>query len=150
MKAFLALLFLVFLFCGCVQERQGESPGFFEKVIVDYAVDGDTIALQNGERVRLIGIDTPEKGEPCWQEAKDRMQQLVAGKEILMLKDVSERDKYGRLVRYVYADGNFVNLQMVQEGFAFAFPFEPDINLAPVFAAAELVAADGNGCLWKK
>jgi len=150
MKTCLPLVFLAFLFCGCVQQQDASNFGFFEKAVVEYAVDGDTIALQNSERARLIGIDTPEKGEPCWQEAKDRLQSLVAGKEILMVKDVSERDKYGRLVRYVYADGNFVNLQMVQEGFAFAFRFEPDTSLAPVFAAAELAAADGNGCLWKK
>lgn len=150
MKALPPLLFFALFFCGCMQQQGTGNLALFEKGVVAYAVDGDTLAMQNGNRVRLIGIDTPEKGEPCWQEAKDRLRELVEGKKVLLFKDVSETDKYGRLVRYVYADGNFVNLVVVQEGFASAFRFEPDTSLADVFALAELNAKASNaGCLWK-
>ena len=108
----------------------------------------ETLILDSGEVVRLIGIDTPEKGEKCFGEAKNRLQQLVSGKQVLLLRDFSHRDKYGRLVRYVFAENLFVNLAMVEEGLAFAFRFKPDERFADLFQEAEARAADGNGCLW--
>ena len=145
-----AMLAALMLVCGCLQ--QGELPYFkaVESSVVERVADGDTILLKNGERVRLIGIDAPEKGEKCFQEAKNRLQQLVLGKQVVLLKDVSERDRYGRLVRFVYADNLFVNLVLVQEGLALAFEFEPDTGKAAVFRKAMLGAVDGNGCLWRK
>ena len=120
-----------------------------EQGVVLRVIDGDTLVLENNERVRLIGIDTPEKGQKCFGEAKNRLEQFVLGKSILMVKDVSERDKYGRLVRFAYLDGFFVNLALVEEGLALAFEFEPDTSLAPAFREAGARASSGKkGCLW--
>src|SRR3989338_7374568 len=75
---------------------------------VKFVVDGDTIELENGQRVRYIGIDTPELHHPlkpvqCFgKEAKDENEKLVLGKEIILKKDVSETDRYGRLLRYIF------------------------------------------------
>ena len=110
----------------------------------------NTFVLENGERVRLIGIDTPEKGEHCFEEAKNRLQELVLGKGVLLHKDETNRDKYGRLVRFAYVDGLFVNLALLEEGFAFAFEFEPDTSMSGIFRKAEKKASKGTGCIWKK
>ncbi len=100
-----------------------------EKVILKYVIDGDTIELQNGEKVRYIGIDTPElhqKGgddDDClaWV-ARERNRKLLEGKRITLIKDpASDRDKYNRLLRYVYADGIFVNKVLAKEGLAKSF-----------------------------
>lgn len=143
----LLLVLAVLLLCGCLQSQE---PGLeaIETAVVERVIDGDTVLLKNGERVRLIGIDTPEKGQKCFEEAKNRLQELVFGRVVFLRKDVSERDNYGRLVRYVFADGVFVNLVLVEEGLALAFEFEPDNGFAPAFKSAELRAFDGNGCLW--
>lgn len=165
---FVAAVFIAALLLGCIETQwlpgAAEFENFFaglklpqdgemtfaaaEQGIVARAIDGDTLVLENNERVRLIGIDTPEKGQKCFEEAKNRLEQLVLGKKVLMVKDVSDRDKYGRLVRFVYLDGFFVNLALVEEGLALAFEFEPDTSLAPAFRETETRASEKNGCLW--
>ncbi len=141
---FLFLAFAVILFLGCVQEKMEKTSA----ELVVRVIDGDTLELASGEKVRLIGLDAPEIGEPCSLEAKRRLEELVLGKEVFLVKDVSGRDKYGRLVRHVYLDGLFVNLVLVEEGLAFAFPFQPDVSFEESFRGAEQGAADANGCLW--
>lgn len=100
-------------------------------------VDGDTFVLSSGEKVRLIGIDTPEKGEELYEEASERLESLIIGKELKLKKDVSETDRYGRLLRYVYAEDVFVNAVMVEEGYASAFRYEPDVRYADYFSSLE-------------
>jgi micrococcal nuclease len=142
------LLVALALVSGCVQQ-QGQGLSGLRQEFVARVVDGDTLEMGSGEKVRLIGLDAPELGQPCALEAKLRLEELVLGKGVFLEKDVSDRDKYGRLVRYVYLDGVFVNLVLVEEGLAFAFPFEPDVAFEDVFWIAEQGAADGNGCLWE-
>lgn len=117
--------------------------------IVSRVIDGDTFVLNNGERVRLIGIDTPEIGEICYQEATERLEDLVLGEEVILEKDVSEIDDYGRLLSYVYVNNEFVNLKLVEDGFARAYPYGPDLKFKVQFAEAEIEARhDNEGCLW--
>lgn len=166
---FVAAVFLAMLLIGGIGMNFPPSAGGFENFfaalalppgnensfaaaeqgIVARVIDGDTLVLENNERARLIGIDTPEKGQKCFEEAKSRLEQLVLGKSVLMVKDVSERDKYGRLVRFVYLNGFLVNLALVEEGLARSFEFEPDTSLASLFREAETGASSGKkGCLW--
>ncbi len=84
-------------------------------------IDGDTIALPGGEAVRYIGIDTPERGEPYYGEAKRANQELIAGKQIKLEKDVTDKDKYNRLLRYIYVDDTFVNAELVRRGYALVY-----------------------------
>ena len=75
-----------------------------------YIVDGDTIDVEIGGatyRVRYIGIDTPERGDCYFDEAKDKNAELVLGQYVRLVKDVSETDRYGRLLRYVYVGQTF-------------------------------------------
>ena len=91
-------------------------------------IDGDTFVIGNGETVRLICVDTPEQGESGYEEAKDFLSFLVLGREVRLEKDVSERDQYGRLLRYVYIGTTeiFVNKEIVQQGYGKVFPYGND------------------------
>lgn len=117
-------------------------------------IDGDTVELDTGEKVRYIGMDTPETVDPrkpvqCFgAEAARRNGELVEGKLVVLRKDISERDKYGRLLRYVWAGNTFVNLELVKEGYATAFTFTPDVKYASDFVAAEKEAREAKRGLW--
>ncbi len=102
-----------------VEEKpvEKENPVIPLELIVSRIIDGDTIVLNTDERVRLICIDTPEQGEAGYQEAKDYLTSLVLGKSVLLEKDVSEIDMYGRLLRYVYLEDLFVNGELVKKWF---------------------------------
>jgi micrococcal nuclease len=118
-------------------------------------IDGDTIEIEGGERVRYIGIDTPETVDPrkpvqCFGfEASEKNKELVEGKEVRLEKDVTDRDKYGRLLRYVYVNSLFVNLELVKQGFAFSYTYPPDVKHQAEILAAEEEARKAKRGLWK-
>lgn len=126
-----------------------------ESAIVKRVIDGDTIVLSDDRKVRYIGINTPElhsfsKPAQCFgTEAAALNKKLVEGKEITLQKDVSETDKYGRLLRYVWVGGVFVNEYLTAEGYALQATYPPDIRYASLFQeAAENARANSKG-LWK-
>ena len=131
---------------GSSEEKTSEEP---IKLTVSRVVDGDTFVLNTEDKVRLIGIDTPETDEDYYKEATDRLTKLVLGKEVTLEKDISETDKYGRLLRYVYVDGKFINEIMVEEGWAEAYPYEPDTKYKTEFASAETEAKNKNLGVWQ-
>lgn len=139
---------------GGVAPEDAGAPATVERV-----VDGDTLVVRLGgqqDRVRLIGIDTPETKKPdspveCFgPEAADRLTALTPpGAEVRMLRDVEERDVYDRLLAYVFLpDGDFVNLRLVTEGFATTLSIEPNTAFAPEFSAAEAAARQARLGLW--
>lgn len=126
-----------------------------EWVVVRRVVDGDTIELIDGRKLRYIGINTPESVDPCrpvqcfGKEASLYNRQLVEGKSVRLEKDISESDKYGRLLRYVFLDdGTLVNERLVREGYAYASPFPPDIAKKELFKEAEVDARTHERGLW--
>ncbi|GAG17361.1 unnamed protein product, partial [marine sediment metagenome] len=125
-----------------------------EKVKVAKVIDGDTIKLENGRAVRYIGINTPETVHPskpiqCYgKEASNKNRELVEGKEIEMEKDVSETDKYDRLLRYIWIGDIFVNEYLVREGFAQSSTYPPDIKHQNSFREAERKAREESKGLW--
>ena len=113
-------------------------------------IDGDTIYIEGGEKVRLVCINTPEVGEEGYEEARDYLESLVLYHEISLEKDKSERDQYGRLLRYVYTwDGRFVNEMLVREGYAKAYRFPPDTKYCDLMEKAEASAKAERLGLWK-
>lgn len=132
-------------------ESEAEQPENTEKALCTRVIDGDTIVvLLNGreEKVRLIGIDTPEKGRPYFEEATKKTASLVLGKEVLLKKDVSERDKYGRLLRYVYVGNIFVNAELVRLGYAMVYTYPPDVKYADYFVRLQREAREAKRGLW--
>ena len=129
-------------------------PLNLEFIKVKRVVDGDTISLENGKIVRYIGIDTPESVDPrkpvqCYaKEASARNKELVEGQTVGLEKDVSETDKYGRLLRYVYKNNVLINEQLVQEGYAHSSSYPPDIKHQERFRLAEQKARENSRGLW--
>lgn len=129
---------------------------------VSKVIDGDTIeVLINGEKYKLryIGINTPETVDPrrsveCFgREASNENKRLVEGKRIYLQKDISETDKYGRILRYVYLpidDGSllFINDYLIRQGFAQASSFPPDVRFVDQFNLAQKEAKENNRGLW--
>ncbi len=116
--------------------------------MVTKVTDGDTLVLANGETVRLLGINAPERGEKCSLEASARLKELVSGKEIRMEKDIEERDQYGRLLRYVYLDSVLVNEEIVRGGYAHVYLYNDTIRHKDLLMAAEREAKEAGRCIW--
>lgn len=112
-------------------------------------IDGDTFELANGKEVRLLGIDAPEKGRYGYEEAKNKLKELVLGKNVALEKDVNNADKMGRLLRHVFDDGTFVNLEMVRQGYANVYIVLPDNKYEKELMAAEDEAKNSKVGLWK-
>ncbi|MCG2692623.1 thermonuclease family protein [Candidatus Parcubacteria bacterium] len=130
---------------------KAEQELFFKVVKV---VDGDTIKLENGEVVRYIGIDTPETVHPskpvqCFgKEASDKNKELVEGKLVKLEKDITDRDKYGRLLYYVRVGDLFVNDELVRQGYAYIYTYPPDVKYSEQFVQAQKEARENNRGLW--
>ena len=120
------------------------------KEIVKRVIDGDTIELSSGERVRYIGIDTPERGECFYEQAKKENEKLVLNKQVKLVKDVSQTDKYGRLLRYVYVKDLFVNLYLIKNGYAVLATYPPDVSHQQQFLKAQKHARIKKLGLWSK
>ena len=119
-----------------------------EKALVVSVIDGDTIELQGGRRVRYLGIDTPESGEYYADEAASRNIELVEGKIVELQSGKRNEDEYGRLLRYVYVDGIFVNAELVAQGYATAYIFDPDDRYSQVLVQLEQYAKMREQGLW--
>jgi micrococcal nuclease len=130
--------------------------------VVVRAIDGDTIDVKirgHTERIRLIGVDTPETVKPntpvqCYgPEASAFTKHLLsAGTQVRLVRDVEARDVYGRLLAYVYrsSDGLFVNLVLAADGYARPLTIPPNDSLEPAFAHAASTAEAAKKGLWGK
>jgi len=136
------ILLLLLLLCSC-----SSSPDTAKVVRV---IDGDTITIEGGYRVRYIGIDTPELLEAFGQEAWQANCELVEGKVVYLERNVSETDKYGRLLRYVYVDDIFVNAVLVRQGMAEAKAYPPDIKYQDYLEELEQEARRAGRGMWAK
>jgi micrococcal nuclease len=124
-----------------------------ERATVTKFVDGDTVDVRivggSTDTVRLIGINTPERGECFADEASAELEGLLGPDEFVMTTDVSDRDRYDRLLRYIWLDsGVFVNEEMIGRGFALARDYPPDSEYAHRLAAAQAEAESNGVGLW--
>jgi len=136
-------------------EALGEVDKFGrEFVLVDRVVDGDTIELSDGRKVRYIGIDTPETKDPrkevqCFgEEASAYNQDLVEGKVVAIEADVVDKDRYDRLLRYVWLEDEMINKKLVAEGYAYASSYPPNVKYQTQFKLAQQQAREQNLGLW--
>ena len=138
------LLTTIFL-CACQSAA--------DTATVTRVIDGDTIVIDTGQRLRYIGIDTPEVhpvpeawGAEAWQANRN----LVEGKIIRLERDVTETDKYGRLLRYVYVDDILVNAELVKLGLAEAKAYPPDTRYQDMLEQLEEEARQARRGMWAK
>ncbi len=183
LKIFFALFLLLFMagFSACNKEPvtvyYSDEGKFsvplgrnynYADILVKRAVDGDTLVLEDGERVRLTGIDTPElhESQKLYRDAQRSHQDartiqklgrrayeftksLVEGKRVSLEFDVEKHDKYGRLLAYVYLkDGTFVNAQIVKQGFANLMSIPPNVKYADLFLSLYRQARNDKRGLW--
>ncbi len=146
----------------------GKSYNYTD-VLVKRAVDGDTLLLETGERVRLIGIDTPEMHESnklnrdaqrtgqdistiqkLGRSSYDFTKNLVEGKRVSLEFDVERHDRYKRLLAYVYLkDGTFVNAEIVKQGYASLMTYPPNVKYADLFLKLYREARENKRGLWR-
>jgi len=140
-----------------VAEAGSPTPSGLEQALVVRVVDGDTInVLIGGDELRLryIGVDTPETVDPrrpvgCFgKEASAHNRELVEGKTVGLERDVSETDRFGRLLRYVWLGGEMINAQLVEEGYATAYTYPPDVRYSELFATLQAEARTQGRGLW--
>ncbi len=140
----------------------------YSDILVTRVVDGDTLKLENGERLRLIGIDTPEIHESAklhrdvkrsgndirtikqlGMRSYEFTKRLLEGKRVRLEFDVEKRDKYERLLAYVYLqDGTFANAEIVKEGYADLMTYPPNVKYADLFLQLYRQAREDKRGLW--
>ena len=143
-RSTLAVLFLSVLLLLPLACRQPSDT-----VTVVRVIDGDTIVIEGGYHVRYHGIDSPESDEFYYSEAKQMNADLIAGKRVRLESDITDKDKYGRLLRYVYVDDIFINAEMVRQGCAWSTAYPPDVKYQVYFEAMEKEARQLKRGLWK-
>ncbi len=137
--------------------RTGFRP--LDGVYVSRVIDGDTIKLSNGMYVRYIGIDTPEirerKGNgwiynpmPYSEDAKAFNQRLVGGRWVRLEFDVQKKDRYNRLLAYVYTGDKMVNMEMVRAGYAMIYTYPPNVKYTDRLLDAQRDAREHTRGLW--
>ena len=159
-RAYQALLVILLLATLLYQREAGILPGAREssetslptieaprdQALVTRVIDGDTFEIEGGERVRLIGVDTPETVKPnapveCFgTESSEYLKGLIEGKSVRLVRDKTDRDRYARLLRYAYLDEVFINEKIVREGYGESITYRPDTREQPVLDAAETEA----------
>ena len=165
MRRSLPWLLLVLLAAGYGYSRSGGGGDATGRAAAASAgqvikvVDGDTIRVRTAtgtERVRLIGIDTPETVKPntpvqCFgRAASAEAHRLLDGRRVRLVPDVEARDRYGRLLAYVYRtpDGLFVNAELARRGFARQMTIPPNVRFADRFGRLVAQARDAGRGLW--
>lgn len=145
---------------GCTSDGASDPAAGRECFPVKRVVDGDTFRIDIGggrdDTVRLIGVDTPETVkpgspvEPYGKEASDFTKKLLTGKTVCLEKDVEERDRYGRLLAYVYLeeDGTFVNELLLAEGYAQVLTVPPNVRFSDRFVEVQREARSAGRGLW--
>ncbi|MFD2968652.1 thermonuclease family protein [Sphingobacterium bambusae] len=124
-------------------------------------VDGDTFVVENGtkkgDKVRLIGVDAPETRNTSrkkigyyGEESKVFLTKLLTNKKVRLVEDVGKRDRYGRILAYVYLGKTFVNAELVKKGYAQVYTVPPNVKYAKLFVELEREARNHGRGLWKK
>ena len=128
---FIALILLSAYLLTLWKGEDTENSGT-EGIYVSKVIDGDTFKMSDDTTIRLLCVDAPERGENGYSEAKDFLSNMILDKEVRLEKDISDKDEYGRLLRYVYVNLSnieiFVNQQVVQEDYAKIFRYGDDIS----------------------
>ncbi len=120
-----------------------------EEKIVTKIIDGDTIIVQGGERVRFLGIDCDERGKECYGEAKQFLEEDLLNKKVYLEKGKEDKGFYGRSLRYVFLDGKNVNLELVEKGYCVArFEDEDSKYKNKIIRAEERAIRNNIGCKW--
>ena len=136
---------LVLLVAGCVSETAKTQQRYSS---VERVIDGDTIKMDNGDTIRLLGINAPDKKEKLYEESSERLAHLVLGKYVRMENDSVNRDGYKRLLRYIFVNNTLVNAEMIREGYAKSYLLQTNLRYAKRLTDAEGYAKSNKLGMW--
>lgn len=150
----IAALLILVGFLTLSQDKKESEQSLAQKV--DRVIDGDTIVVQDDTRVRLIGINSPEKGECFYEESRQFAKDLLQGESVILEKEISGVDDYGRLLRFIIIpaksaakDNILVNDYIVRQGYARAIASPPDNRYRDLLISAQEEALRENRGLWQ-
>jgi len=156
-KIFIAIIIAGLIVGGVIYVVFGPTPSPPEclappEATITKVLDGDTVVVEGGHHIRLLGIDADERGYPCYEEAKSYLEELVLNKETRLEKDRTDVDQYNRCLRYIFLpaeasaeaglDDKNINLQLVKEGQAICRFYEPDTKYRDECMALEKEAIE--------
>ncbi|MDD2666061.1 MAG: thermonuclease family protein [Methanocellales archaeon] len=147
----LVLSMLLMSISGCTERDvipPEVTPTPIQRALVTKVVDGDTIIVTGGTRVRLIGIDAPESNEEYYTEGKEFLESRVLYKEVGLEGDTPDKDMYGRSLRYVWLNDDLINAEIVRAGWAIAIQYEPTTKYSNLIAEAEQEAIESQVGIW--
>ncbi|MFC6227125.1 thermonuclease family protein [Paenibacillus allorhizosphaerae] len=171
MKKLIAVMILMLLATACGGGSKQGTGGFVQEIYKQYptlkdrkttitevkrVVDGDTFETKAGDKVRLIGVNTPETVKPgspvekFGKEASNFTKTKLTGKKVYLFADAGDKDKYGRLLRYVFIDGDPVmfNETLVRDGYANTMSVAPNVMFQDLFRKQERQARESKRGLW--
>jgi len=151
-------ILLFYPLSGCIYVFSGSNITFRSEVLelpngakrlVTKVIDGDTFVIEGGCSVRIIGIDADERGYPCYEAAKRRLEELILDKEVVLIRGTRNLDCYNRYLRHVFIDGRNVGLILVKEGLAVARFYPGEVKYKKEIVEAERYARGNKiGCKW--
>ncbi len=151
----ITLTFIAILLSGCLGETTyttataGETAKETYSANITRVIDGDTVELEGGVRIRMVCIDAPELGQLHADEAKARLEELVLGKEVELEPDETDKDKYNRTLRYIWVDGELASAVLIREGLAKSYHYPPDLKYCDIMDAAQEVAQGKKLGIWE-
>jgi endonuclease YncB( thermonuclease family) len=135
---------------GCSTNQSAALQAATDSCQVASITDGDTLRCADGRRVRLIGIDAPERGQDGYEGSRDALLRLARpGATVRLEHDVTAEDRYGRTLAYVWAGDTLVNERMVREGRAFLYTVPPNVRHEGRLREAQQAARDAGAGLWE-
>ncbi|MDO8516764.1 MAG: thermonuclease family protein [Nanoarchaeota archaeon] len=149
MKAIWIVFLLIFIISGIFFYKITGNT-IKQEVFVEKVIDGDTLELENGMSIRLLGINTPEKNMPHYSDAKEFLDELVLNKTVILeFNSENKNDKYGRTLAYIFIDKTFVNKEILERGFGNLYYYDSD-KYTEELIKAEQWAKNNNLGIWKK
>lgn len=125
------------------------KPANLSSATVTDVIDGDTIDLGDGQRIRLIGINTPEREQPFFEEASDFLKNRLDGKQVEIEYDQERLDQYDRTLAYIWLGDVLINQEVLAQGLAIAYSIPPNVRYEQVFLAAEQAAQNAGVGIWR-
>lgn len=125
------------------------NPGKDERIVTK-VIDGDTLIVSGGDTIRLLGIDSDEKGYPCYNAAKKHLENLTLNTQVILESSIKDKDQYGRYLRYIILkDSNTnINIRMVKDGMAVARILDEDTHSQDIRQAEQFAIQNHIGCKW--
>ncbi|MBI2644214.1 MAG: thermonuclease family protein [Candidatus Wildermuthbacteria bacterium] len=136
---------------GSSEENVRESEGVPSRIFITKIIDGDTVIGQGGRAIRLLGIDADEKGYPCYEAAKKRLEELVLNKEVGLEKDTEDKDQYQRYLRFLFVGSRNASTQLAEEGLVIVRFYSEQAKYRDEIVQAEKDAMERKiGCKWTR